>query len=132
MKKYLVIYHSTQKIECIKILWWVLVLLFVHFTSRLAKYFYLHTLLCFHPFEEWFSLWWTLWVAQKIRWMSKVRTKIKPKVKIILKIILLSNKRKTTKMLYGHFPNNGMVPFSPFFGMYNQSTTLEQQNGFQL
>jgi hypothetical protein len=34
MKKYLVIYYSTKKIECIIILWWVLVLLFVHLTSR--------------------------------------------------------------------------------------------------
>jgi hypothetical protein len=39
MKKYLVIYHSTKKIECITILWWVLVLLFVHLTSRLISIF---------------------------------------------------------------------------------------------
>ena len=40
MKKYLVIYHSTKKIECTTILWWVnLVLLFVHLTSRLASTF---------------------------------------------------------------------------------------------
>jgi hypothetical protein len=39
MKKYCVIYHSTKKIECITILWWVLVLLFVHLTSRLASTF---------------------------------------------------------------------------------------------
>jgi hypothetical protein len=39
MKKYLVIYHSTKKIECLTILWWVLVLFFVHLTSRLASNF---------------------------------------------------------------------------------------------
>jgi predicted membrane protein len=39
MKKYFVIYHSTKKIECITILWWVLVLLFVHLTSKLANIF---------------------------------------------------------------------------------------------
>ncbi len=39
MKKYLIIYHSTKKIECITILWWVLVLLFVHLTSRLISTF---------------------------------------------------------------------------------------------
>ncbi len=39
MKKYLVIYHSTKKIECITILGWVLVLLFVHLTSKLASIF---------------------------------------------------------------------------------------------
>jgi hypothetical protein len=37
MKKYLVIYHSTKKIECIIILWWVLVLFFVHLTSKLVS-----------------------------------------------------------------------------------------------
>ncbi len=39
MKKYLVIYDSIKKIECLTILWWVLVLLFVHLTSRLASTF---------------------------------------------------------------------------------------------
>jgi cellulose synthase/poly-beta-1,6-N-acetylglucosamine synthase-like glycosyltransferase len=39
MKKYFVIYQSTKKIECITILWCVLVLLFVHLTSRLANTF---------------------------------------------------------------------------------------------
>jgi hypothetical protein len=36
MKKYLVVYNSTKKIECITILWWVLVQFFVQLTSRLA------------------------------------------------------------------------------------------------
>jgi hypothetical protein len=39
MKKYLVIYHSIKKIKCITILWWVLVLLFVHLTSSLVSIF---------------------------------------------------------------------------------------------
>jgi hypothetical protein len=39
MKKHLIIYHSTKKVECITILWWVLVLLFVHLTSRLTSTF---------------------------------------------------------------------------------------------
>jgi hypothetical protein len=39
MKKYFIIDHSTKKIECITILWWVLVLLFIHLTSRLASTF---------------------------------------------------------------------------------------------
>jgi hypothetical protein len=39
MKKYIVIYHSIKKIECIIILWWVLVLFFVHLTSKLASIF---------------------------------------------------------------------------------------------
>jgi len=37
MKKYFVIYHPSKEIECVIILWWVLVLLFVHLTSRLAS-----------------------------------------------------------------------------------------------
>jgi hypothetical protein len=39
MKKYLVIYHSTKNIEHITILWSVLVMLFIHLTSRLASTF---------------------------------------------------------------------------------------------
>jgi hypothetical protein len=39
MIKYFVIYHSSKKIECVIILRWVLVLLFVHLTSRLASIF---------------------------------------------------------------------------------------------
>jgi hypothetical protein len=39
MKKYLVVYHSSKNIECNIILWWVLVLLFVHLTSKLASTF---------------------------------------------------------------------------------------------
>jgi hypothetical protein len=39
MKNYLLNHHSTKKIECITILWWVLVLLFVHLTSRLTSIF---------------------------------------------------------------------------------------------
>ncbi len=39
MKKYLVIYHSTKKIDCTTILSCVLFLLFVHLTSRLAMTF---------------------------------------------------------------------------------------------
>jgi len=39
MNKYLVIYLSTKKIECIIMFWWVLVLLFVHLTNRLASTF---------------------------------------------------------------------------------------------
>ncbi len=39
MKKYLIIYHSIKKIECITILQWILVLLFVHLTSRLTSTF---------------------------------------------------------------------------------------------
>jgi len=34
MKKYLVIYHSIKKFKCITILRWVLVLLFLHLTSK--------------------------------------------------------------------------------------------------
>jgi len=39
MKKYLVIHYLPKKIKCITILWWVLILLFVHLTSRLASTF---------------------------------------------------------------------------------------------
>jgi hypothetical protein len=39
MKKYVVIYHSTKKIECITILWWDLILLFVQLTSKLTSTF---------------------------------------------------------------------------------------------
>jgi hypothetical protein len=39
MKKILAIYHSTKKIKCITILWWVLVLFFVHLINRLASTF---------------------------------------------------------------------------------------------
>jgi hypothetical protein len=39
MKKFCVIYHSIKNIECITILWWVLVLFFVHLTSRLTSTF---------------------------------------------------------------------------------------------
>ncbi len=49
MKKYLVIYHSTKKIECITILWWVLVLLFVHLTSRLINTF---SCILYHDFTR--------------------------------------------------------------------------------
>ncbi len=38
-EKYLVIYHSTKKIECITILWWVLVIISAHLTSRLTSNF---------------------------------------------------------------------------------------------
>jgi hypothetical protein len=58
MKKYLVIYHSTKKIECITILWWVLVLLFVHLTSRLASTFRC-TLYCA------FTSWWNYCINKK-------------------------------------------------------------------
>jgi hypothetical protein len=51
MKKYFVIYHSTQNIECITIFWWVLVSLFVHLTSRLASTFSC-TLYCAFTQEE--------------------------------------------------------------------------------
>jgi hypothetical protein len=49
MKNYLVIYCSTKKIECITILWWVLVLLFVHFTSRLTNTF---NCIIYHAFTQ--------------------------------------------------------------------------------
>ncbi len=39
MKNYFVNCHSTEKIECITILWGVLVLLFVHLTNRLTSIF---------------------------------------------------------------------------------------------
>ncbi len=39
MRKYFVIHYLPKKTECITILWWVLILLFVHLTSRLASTF---------------------------------------------------------------------------------------------
>jgi len=39
MKWYLVIYHSTKKIECITILGWISVLFIVHLTSKLVSTF---------------------------------------------------------------------------------------------
>ncbi len=39
MKKYIVIYHSIKNIKCITILWYVLVVLFVHSTNKLATIF---------------------------------------------------------------------------------------------
>jgi hypothetical protein len=65
-EKYLIVYRSTKKIECITILWWVLVLLFVHLTSRLISIFNC-TLSPYHfifqpifsPYKklEWNSIW---------------------------------------------------------------------------
>jgi hypothetical protein len=49
MKKYVFFYNFKKKIECIIILWWVLVLLFVSLISRLPK-----TLNCtlYHTFTQ--------------------------------------------------------------------------------
>ncbi len=53
MNNYLVIYHSIKKIECITILWWVLVVLFVHLTSRLISIFSCRHYYAFTHLDVW-------------------------------------------------------------------------------